>query len=596
MRISGRLGPPALIATTVALAFVVGGSAPTYARAVDDSKLTPHTEFTMTVNPYDGTVSAPATGADIPNIDSVKSTIRAYYNAAKDAGTGLWVSNKTASPYITEVNGIQQDILAGLPATAPADSAVVFDIDATLLSDFDFEEATHYNYDSSVADEWVADHLYTAVAGMPALVRALDDRGYDVYGVTGRPFSQEDDTIANLTDEGFTATGGGAVFDNADLFTKEDPAVTSLDCTADGVPASCSTVERKAAARAQIESDGDNVVLNVGDQWSDLMGGHADDTAKIPNPTYFLASLDIAGAPAGDADMKPPTTYTMKPDGSSGATVDSGDDIPNIDPLRKAIRGYYNAPAGLANRSSSDYVTEMGALEQSWSATMQQSCVHGNAVIERVKKAITTTKADLAQAKRQLKHAKSKKARAKARVAVKRLSKKLRSLKVPGKPAIVLDADDTTLMTYDMEDATMKFNFDPALQDTFVQDQRFPAVPGMPELVADVADAGCTVFGLTGRGNAQKYATIGNLSKVGYSDFRANRYYTKWASGSQPPAYIDCGADSTCSTIEYKSQTRKHIEQTGYDIVANVGDQFSDLIGGYANRVYKLPNPTYYLP
>jgi hypothetical protein len=48
-----------------------------------------------------------------------------------------------------------------------------------------------------------------------------------------------------------------------------------------------------------------------------------------------------------------------------------------------------------------------------------------------------------------------------------------------------------------------------------------------------------------------------------------------------------------CTTIEYKSQTRKHVEKDlGYDIVAN----FGDLIGGHADRQVKLPNPTYYLP
>ena len=47
------------------------------------------------------------------------------------------------------------------------------------------------------------------------------------------------------------------------------------------------------------------------------------------------------------------------------------------------------------------------------------------------------------------------------------------------RPAIVFDADDTTLWTYDMEDAAMHFNFDPALQDVWVQDQSFPATPSM---------------------------------------------------------------------------------------------------------------------
>ena len=51
------------------------------------------------------------------------------------------------------------------------------------------------------------------------------------------------------------------------------------------------------------------------------------------------------------------------------------------------------------------------------------------------------------------------------------------------------------------------------------------------------------------------------------------------------------------SDIEYKSTVRKHVEEDlGYDVVANFGDQFSDLIGGHADRSVKLPNPMYYLP
>ncbi len=48
--------------------------------------------------------------------------------------------------------------------------------------------------------------------------------------------------------------------------------------------------------------------------------------------------------------------------------------------------------------------------------------------------------------------------------------------------------------------------------------------------------------------------------------------------------------------MQYKSGTRKHIEDDlGYEIIANFGDQYSDLQGGYANRTYKLPNPTYFV-
>ena len=95
-----------------------------------------------------------------------------------------------------------------------------------------------------------------------------------------------------------------------------------------------------------------------------------------------------------------------------------------------------------------------------------------------------------------------------------RLEKKCARLAARGeKPAIVLDADDTTLWTYDMEDAAMHFNFDPALQDEWVQDKRFKPVPGMRQVVRSAAKAGCRIVGLTGRSYDQRRATIQNLNK-----------------------------------------------------------------------------------
>ena len=36
--------------------------------------------------------------------------------------------------------------------------------------------------------------------------------------------------------------------------------------------------------------------------------------------------------------------------------------------------------------------------------------------------------------------------------------------------------------------------------------------------------------------------------------------------------------------------------RTGLLIVVNMGDQDSDLAGGYAERTFKLPDPFYYVP
>jgi len=120
----------------------------------------------------------------------------------------------------------------------------------------------------------------------------------------------------------------------------------------------------------------------------------------------------------------------------------------------------------------------------------------------------------------------------------------------------------------------------------------------MVDYVNTAARIGYRVFGLTGRNADQEEATLGNLHKLGYRPFTRKTFYTKWTGvgASRQPSYVDCGADAKCSTVEYKSQTRKHIEQLGYTVVANYGDQYSDLLGGYANHTVKLPNPTYYLP
>jgi predicted secreted acid phosphatase len=106
-------------------------------------------------------------------------------------------------------------------------------------------------------------------------------------------------------------------------------------------------------------------------------------------------------------------------------------------------------------------------------------------------------------------------------------------------------------------------------------------------------DHGYTVFFLTGRPVTQAAATVANLRDVGY-DVTESNLYTKDASGATEPWLSPCAP--TCTTIQYKSLTRAHIESLGYDIVVNLGDQYSDLKGGYADKTFKLPNPMYYLP
>jgi hypothetical protein len=50
------------------------------------------------------------------------------------------------------------------------------------------------------------------------------------------------------------------------------------------------------------------------------------------------------------------------------------------------------------------------------------------------------------------------------------------------------------------------------------------------------------------------------------------------------------------SAADFKMSGRKKIQERGYHIIVNVGDQPSDLTGGYAERAVLLPDPFYRIP
>src|SRR5690242_17278711 len=104
----------AALATAATLA-----AAPAQAR--DDGNpgapLQPRTHFTM--NP-DGSSGLVEDGSHLPNMDSDKATVRAYYGA-----TSAGIANKTSSPYISELHAIEASTLASLPAVDPASKKAI---------------------------------------------------------------------------------------------------------------------------------------------------------------------------------------------------------------------------------------------------------------------------------------------------------------------------------------------------------------------------------------------------------------------------------------------------------------------------------------
>jgi hypothetical protein len=90
--------------------------------------------------------------------------------------------------------------------------------------------------------------------------------------------------------------------------------------------------------------------------------------------------------------------------------------------------------------------------------------------------------------------------------------------------------------------------------------------------------AGVEVIFITGRRESDRSGSEKNLRAAGFGDYAA-----LWLKPN--------GANS--STEQFKTETRRRIEAEGRTIIANVGDQASDLVGGFSERTYKVPGPFY---
>ena len=146
-----------------------------------------------------------------------------------------------------------------------------------------------------------------------------------------------------------------------------------------------------------------------------------------------------------------------------------------------------------------------------------------------------------------------------------------------GKPAIVLDIDETSLSNYT---GILASGFTAAGTVAQAASGTGTAIAPTLALYHDAIAHHVAVFFVTGRPSEIQTPTESNLRSVGYDE--------GWNAIDFKPAEAD--------TEQFKSSTREAIKKAGYRILVNVGDQHSDLDGGFAQQAFKLPNPFYYIP
>jgi len=146
----------------------------------------------------------------------------------------------------------------------------------------------------------------------------------------------------------------------------------------------------------------------------------------------------------------------------------------------------------------------------------------------------------------------------------------------PGNFAAIFDIDETALSNWQAMADCGFCSY--ATEAKLYSNDHEPAIVPVLELFTYARKNGIAVFFLTGRPESQRELTIKNLDEVGYTEWTG---VIMRPQGSNLPARV------------FKPQERQRIENKGYRIILNIGDQASDLAGCCAERVFKLPNPFY---
>ena len=146
-----------------------------------------------------------------------------------------------------------------------------------------------------------------------------------------------------------------------------------------------------------------------------------------------------------------------------------------------------------------------------------------------------------------------------------------------GKLTVVFDLDETLFSNWpNME--SLDLGYSTATWTAWVSEGRAPAIKPVCEVYRAARRLGVDVVLITGRRERDRAGSEKNLRAIECTDYVA----------------LICKPDADKSTAAaFKTAERQRLTTAGRTIIANIGDQESDLVGGFAERTFKLPAPFY---
>jgi predicted secreted acid phosphatase len=213
--------------------------------------------------------STDAAAERIPNLDTIKKELREYHDCTCACGCYAHDLDAQADRAIAFLRQRAAWRTPNEKSGAKEKLALILDIDETTLSNYKELAGADFAYNTSVFDAWVDTGQAPAIPGTLRLYKEAQRLGVSVFFITGRTELQRAATERNLRAVGF---------DNW-LELAMRPAAHGMETIG----------AFKALVREQIVAQGYTLILNVGDQWSDLKGKpEAEFSVKYPDPFYFI--------------------------------------------------------------------------------------------------------------------------------------------------------------------------------------------------------------------------------------------------------------------------------------------------------------------
>lgn len=202
----------------------------------------------------------------LPNLTLVKEKLTAYHDCTCDCGCytdDLARAGNEALAFLKrylQARKKQKDA----PAKKPG---IVLDVDETALSTWAYVKQHDFSYSHDWFVKWEEENRLPAIAPILTLFRFAQENGIAIFFITGRPESDRDMTVKDLESAGYKGWTGL-------IMRKPDSPKLAANF--------------KSAERKKLREAGYALVLNMGDQESDLAGEPALKSFKLPNPFYYV--------------------------------------------------------------------------------------------------------------------------------------------------------------------------------------------------------------------------------------------------------------------------------------------------------------------